>query len=287
MAADLEEMREVSFRLKTTSELPAFHVGLRHAAQGKESRVLVNPYVSEPDGSGWRQVNIPLSVFTNNGLPNLSIMDTLFLMFLHDEDGTSGRLLFDDVSFNREHCFAQIYDPAQEPSPGNLFGGNFHTHHDGAAAISTRQLWSDNTFRADGGQVIQITFGGNIGLDLGKEGFSFAQWETDLLGFDASAYDLLVIEMRGQEGGERPNIYLSDGTNRRPVLAEEISALTTLWNKVQIPMDHFAEQGVDLTHLESLQLSFEWEEMSGTIYLGNFYFEKSSPHHQVTYLTGK
>ena len=39
------------------------------------------------------------------------------------------------------------------------------------------------------------------------------------------------------------------------------------WKDVAIPMEVFASQGVDLSHLEELQFVFEWKQMSGTVYV--------------------
>jgi hypothetical protein len=41
---------------------------------------------------------------------------------------------------------------------------------------------------------------------------------------------------------------------------------------VSIPLADFEEYGVDLSHLEELQIVFEWERMSGTLYVDDIRF---------------
>ena len=51
--------------------------------------------------------------------------------------------------------------------------------------------------------------------------------------------------------------------------------ITTEWQRVEIPLSAFANYGVDLTHLAELRLAFEWEWMSGTVYLDDVQFGTS------------
>jgi hypothetical protein len=79
--------------------------------------------------------------------------------------------------------------------------------------------------------------------------------------------------MRGERGGEAPNVYLDDGTVRGVSRATERVALTRAWQKVRIPLAAFSAQGVDLSYLRKLQIEFEWEPMSGTIYVADIGLE--------------
>jgi len=58
------------------------------------------------------------------------------------------------------------------------------------------------------------------------------------------------------------------------VRAKEPPPITTSWQEIRIPLEKF--KGVDLSHLEAIQVVFEWEEMSGTIYIPEIYFEKNA-----------
>ena len=152
----------------------------------------------------------------------------------------------------------------------NFSGSGFRTIEKGAAAISAG-YHRDNSNKPVG--TVRISYGGNICLDYVEGRFSYAIWETDLLGFDTRQYKDLIIRIRGEKGDEKPNIYLSDGTTRQTVRAKEISPITTEWLDIHIPLQWYSYKGVDLSHVEKLQFDFEWEEMSGTIYISQIKFE--------------
>ena len=82
----------------------------------------------------------------------------------------------------------------------------------------------------------------------------------------------MSFRIRGTEGGEKPNVYLDDGNFRWGVDIERYAKVTTDWREVTIPLQAFAEYGVDLTHLAELQVLFEWDKMSGTIYIDDIRF---------------
>jgi hypothetical protein len=95
----------------------------------------------------------------------------------------------------------------------------------------------------------------------------------DLAGLDASNYQTLSFYIKGSDGGEQPNIYLVSKTDEIEVRGfvdiEDYITVTTSWQRVNIPLEIFENQGVDLCNLAYFQLGFEWEEMAGTIYLDN------------------
>ncbi|MDQ1352899.1 MAG: hypothetical protein QG657_3205, partial [Acidobacteriota bacterium] len=66
---------------------------------------------------------------------------------------------------------------------------------------------------------------------------------------------------------------LDDGTHRWGVDIEKYAPMTTSWNKINIPLEDFSDYGVDLTHIKEIQVVFEWERMTGTIYLDDLRFE--------------
>jgi hypothetical protein len=67
---------------------------------------------------------------------------------------------------------------------------------------------------------------------------------------------------------------------------EKYAPITTAWNRVTIPLKDFAEYGVDLTHLSELQVVFEWERMSGTIYLDDIRFGSATASSALPVVTG-
>ena len=89
---------------------------------------------------------------------------------------------------------------------------------------------------------------------------------------DGSQCGALSFRIRGAEGGESPNIYLDDGNFRWSVPLQDYLKVTPKWQTVTIPLSAFSDFGVDLTHLEELQVVFEWQRMSGTVYLDDVRF---------------
>ena len=120
---------------------------------------------------------------------------------------------------------------------------------------------------------LRISYGGTIGLSYGGRNFSFAMWETDLMGLDASKYKNIVLRIRGQKGGEQPNIYLDDACRRACLRPQDFRPISDTWQDLRLPLRKFTDLGIDITNLDKLQITFEWKEMSDTIYLNEIYFE--------------
>jgi hypothetical protein len=101
----------------------------------------------------------------------------------------------------------------------------------------------------------------------------------DLAGFNASAYRSLTFYLKGALGDERVNVYLASRAGnvetRRFVDLERFIRPSTVWQRVEIPLSEFSIQGVDLSKLSSLQFVFEFEEMSGTVFLDNISIQPS------------
>lgn len=268
MDADLGDMREVSLRLYAPETVPPMLLGLR-CGRWVEAKVSVQPYLSPPDEDGWRSLIIPLSAF--RGLSNLSSLEALFITFENKLLSGAGTILIDDIHFCSHPSSGKVVDFDVHDIEQNMLGGTFNTIEKEAAVISTG-YHKDRTCLPETGTA-RISYGGSIGLDYGGGRFSYAIWETSLLGFDARGFQNIVIKVRGENGGEKPNIWLDDGTTRRPVRAKEFAPITTSWQEISIPLEKFIAQGVDLSHLEAIQIVFEWEEMSGTAYLTEIRFE--------------
>ena len=106
--------------------------------------------------------------------------------------------------------------------------------------------------------------------------FSYAGWQTKLRGLDCSRCADLRFRIRGLDGGEKLNVYLDDGAKRWSVELTDFIEVTKDWKDVVIPLEHFAQYGVDLTHLAALELIFEWERMSGTVYIDDIRFGRGT-----------
>jgi len=162
----------------------------------------------------------------------------------------------------------------------NALGLATGTFSSGAAAVAVR--------RARGGDASiksptcsLLSYGGSIGTNLGVDGFSYAGWYTEVGGGDFREASEIAFDVRGVEGGESFHVYLSDGNVRRRVAVPGERIRRELWTRCRIPLVQFGEQGVDLGHIERVEIVFEWEPTSGAIYIDNLAFEET----QETVLT--
>jgi hypothetical protein len=195
----------------------------------------------------------------------------------NEGSGDQGTFYFSDLRVEPSLDVEHILDMTRFPMERNMLGGGFRTQASGAGAISAGYLEESKTGVPE--KSVRISYGGSIGVNYGGGGFSYTIWETDLLGLDARQYDSLVLKVKGQNGRERANIYLDDGTVRRCIRASEFAAPTESWQEIVLPLKRFSDAGVDLSHLEALQIDFEWEEMSGTIYVSEIRFANlPQPH---------
>jgi hypothetical protein len=267
----LAEFDSLIMSVKVVSGPPKFLIGLKPRG-GEEVKIAAAAHVGPADSAGWRDVTIPLAAF--RGTLGLSAMETFSIAFTNAVTGSKGELLIREVSFasNQNHV---IVDEFERPAIStNLLGQKNWTFSHGAAAVSVDMDSSRAT--APGKQCLRISYGGSVGLDLGGGDFSYSAWVAGLGGVDVSRAVYLRMRVKGQNGGEKPNIYLDDGTRRRHIDLEKIEPVTTAWHEFRIPLEEFARQGVDLTHAEQLQIVFEWEAMSGTIYVDDIEFGTES-----------
>jgi hypothetical protein len=116
-----------------------------------------------------------------------------------------------------------------------------------------------------GDRHLRIEYGGAIP-------WGYAGWRSELRGLDCSRCEAIRLRIRGAVGGERPNLYLDDGNHRWPVSLATYGEITTEWRELVVPLADIAEYGVDLTHLDALEIVFEWEPMSGAVYIDEIRF---------------
>lgn len=154
---------------------------------------------------------------------------------------------------NRSRLFAQFYQ--------------------GQAAISSTLTSNGHT-----NQGLRLDFS-----NVSAEGGNYAGWEvwlgdSDQTGIDLSKYSSLVVYIRGNVGGENPNIYLMmpgiDDYQRFWKAVESVAPVTTSWSKVEIPLSDFtlgqgAHEHVVLTSIQKIQIVFEWspQPTSGRVFI--------------------
>ena len=264
---DLAQYSTLDFSVKANDVVPAVKVGVRNLA-GIEGAAYISTYAQPGRRDGWWDISIPLTAL--QGLPDLHSPDVLFFAFHHQDNSGAGQLWIDDIRLEKAP-YAQIADFEQN-SERSLIGGNYEVAQSGAAALSVGTMKDlvekENT-------VLRLSYGGSIGKDYGLEhgGFSYAGWNAELKGMNAAGFTHLALRIRGEKGGETPNIYLNDGIDRYPMRAKELPEITREWQTWRLPLDHFANNGIDITHLVVMEMVFEWQEQSGTIYVDDIKFE--------------
>jgi hypothetical protein len=269
---DLNEMSELNFFIYAKKTVPKLHIGLG-SGNGDATLVPVSAYqLADTHGDG-AHFSIPISAFFTRGFPSQANLGRLSMAIWEPGESVRGTIALEGVSFSRNSTLATIADFRRLPMYVNLLGGRYRTRQENAAAIHAGYHRESPQNRDNGGGALRISYGGTIGKDYGQGRFSYSVWETDLMGFDARPYTFLSMEIRGEKGGERPNIYLDDGNVRRCARPREYGSIRKEWDVMRIPLHLFSGQGVDLSHLKALQLDFEWVPMSGTIYLGSIAFD--------------
>jgi uncharacterized protein (TIGR03437 family) len=227
---------------------------------GREVKVPLGRFLGRRavDGS-WQAASIPLAAF-GPGMDWGRIV-AVTLSF-EQAEGAAGTVLVDDLRFEQALAAVELED-FEEAGDRNRLGRGRSALAEGAAALTARQA------RQDGNGALQLSYGGDIGfIDRGREQpFSFALWKTELGGLDCSACGAVSFRIKGVRGGEAPNVYLDDGNFRWGVPIQEYATVVTDWQTVSIPLSRYAKPGVDLTHLAELQIAFEWEPMSGSVWV--------------------
>lgn len=115
--------------------------------------------------------------------------------------------------------------------------------------------------------------------------YNYSGWQALLgdssNGIDLSSYTSLTFSIRGEHGGETPNVWLMT-----PIINGEYERyysrqpLTPEWQRVSIPLGHFTsgtkpDEHVDLSKIHKIQVIFEWYQAptSGTVYIDDLCVE--------------
>jgi len=253
----------LSLRMKsdTAQELARVVIGLRDQA-GHEMKVKAADFLNQVFTSTWQAVNVPLAVFATQ-------VDTSHLdIFFVEVAGTQGRIYLDSLRLEKPFVPLTVdnFDDRADP---NALGGRVGVSTSApTATIETAYIMTGTHDDSPGSYAISYT------VPSGEWGL----WETDLGGLNVSDYAFLSFYIKGANGGEKVNLYLVDGSDwRSPIDVEGYvpgGAIRTDWSLVRVPLQAF--QGVDLTDLARIQLVFEWEPMTGTIFLDDLRFVASS-----------
>lgn len=264
---DLRNYATLSVSVKGDSDTADMLIGVRDH-HGREAKLPVGSYLeSRRISTDWQVATIPLVAFSDK--IDWRRVNGLSLSFEHS-DHSVGTIFIDQIQTVRSATSVEV-DRFEMAEHSNLLNQPHQYVAQGAAAINGRRV------REPDNHAFQISYGGSIGAihKNDREPFSFGMWKTELGGIDCSKCETISLRIRGTQGGERPNLYLSDGTFRWGVPIEAYVPVTKEWQEVRIPLKTYAEYGVDLTHLDAIEVVFEWEKMSGTVYIDDIRFGAS------------
>ena len=269
---NLTEYGSICFRVCSTNELMP-EIALKDVG-GRQVIVPSLDCVKRSGPSGWTDVQILLPPL--GSAIDLVHVAVLSFGFSSASAADVGRVLLDDIRFEPSPIVSgkpiPVADYEGRDMQWNLLGGRNFTFENGAGSIHASQVRRRENGKI-GGQCLLLAYGGSIGLDLGQDGFSFCGWEAKLGGIDLSSHRYLEMSIRGLQGGEQPNVYLTDGVMKRGVDLEKYGQVGTEWSVIRIPIRDFADRGIDITHVESLEFVFEWDRMSGAICLDDVSFQ--------------
>jgi hypothetical protein len=255
LSLDASPYNLLTFEVKgnITEILTSTVIGLRDNA-GHEMRVKAGDFMNQVSTETWQGVDLPLAVFATT--VDTSQLDTLFFQFVD----TPGTIYLDSLRLEAPLAPLTVdnFDDLAEP---NALGGGTGIYTSPGAIFETAYTTSGTYDNSPGGYVLSYT------LPAGE----WALWETYLPGLDVSEYAFLFFYVKGANGGEKVNLYLEDGSERRVyVNVEAYAPIATHWTPVRVPLQAF--EGVALTDLTKLKFVFEWDPMASTIFLDDLRF---------------
>ncbi len=259
---DVTPYRSLSFRIKGLADGEKAKVGLNDG-HGHEPKLEVSEHLPNGITTDWQTVNIPLTAFTRV-ITDWSQMHSFSLAFEEGIGSGQGTVCLDDIRF----------EPAALPIPLDNFNdldnqngvGQLHDTDIGSGASLDVSYDQVNPY-GDAGASLALTY--NVPSDA-----SYAAWQSGL-DLDVSSYDKLSFAVKGANGGENFHIWLVDQAEHSGWV--EVISYTTVANAwspmlVEIPLQDFAAEGVDLTQLSLFKVAFEWVPMNGTVYLDDIRF---------------
>lgn len=255
---DLRDFDRLSLWVRGGKSGQDLLVGLKDTL-GNESKVLVSRYLGHPLSPTWQEINIPLTAFTE--IKDWGQVELLSFSFDHIHNQT-GIFFVDQIQIQKGFS-TLLVDNFERTNDHNALGLPQYTYARGAATVEGKRVQNSPngvyrlSYSVDSGKIKPTT----------KEPKSFAGWASPLSGINCSRCETLEFRLRGEAGGENATIYLDDGNFRWGLELAKFVDVTTDWQKVTIPIDSYAEAGVDMTHLDKIHVVFEGGEMSGTIYL--------------------
>lgn len=263
---DLSNYKFLTFWIKGSLGGEKLKVGLKDTFWN-ETKVSIDDYLSSGVTTSWQKVIIPLTAFRN--ITAWTSMDNISITFENSLGAPlSGTVYIDEFRFEKvaDTIMVSTFNTAGDR---NALGDELRSFTSGTATISVG--YDANNSYNNSAYGYNITYSGVI-----VPNGNYAGWKTYLNNLDASGFNSLSFYIKGSVGNEKPNIYFGYGElssyDKKYVDIERYVAVTTAWQRVNIPLSDFVSQGVDISKLIELQFVFEWENTAGTIYLDDIHF---------------
>jgi hypothetical protein len=232
-------------------------------------KLKLSDYLLDGITDQWQEARIPLAA--SSVVTDWTRGDSYVIAFEANQGASKGTTWWDDVAFETS-CVPLWVDNFNDEDDFNALRGSSNIYWWEAeitSSASIAQAYGD----AGAGLALSYT------VPAGK----YAGWETGLRDVNLSNYDRLVFNIKSAAGGEKPNIYLRDGDDKRGfVNIEDYAPLSTEWQTVVIPLQSFGD--LDLTRIQALQIIIEWgpTDVEGTLFLDNIRFLPSAGCSQIT-----
>lgn len=261
--ADLSPYNSIVFRVKGASGGEKVRIGLNDGA-GHEPKIEISEYLPNGITTNWQTVGIPLIAFTS--IADWSAMESFTLVAEESISSGSGTIYVDNLNFEPDGWIIQL-DNFNDLNNQNGVGLLHDT--DISSGASLEPTYDQTNPHGGAGASLALTYNVPNG--------SYAAWHSGLGGLDVSSYDNLSFVVRGASGGESFHVWLVDQSGGDDDDWVEVTSYTTVTNTwpsapVEIPLQEFDEQGVDLTQLSLFKIAFEWVPMNGTVYLDDIRF---------------
>ena len=226
------------------------------SANRVERKVRMQDFISAKLPEGWQVFEIPLVYF---GLVNLRAITKLSLSLFSE-----GRIHISEISFDSYNpTYLKVLDFS---TAHNLFGWDTVLISSGKAVIDSTKSQAE----------ITLSYSGEIGKDMGYEGFSWCGWDIPLSGVDLRSYDTLRLKLKGNSAKDYVNIYLDDGNKRWPYELKLKPGAKGEYHSYDIPLQHFRSNKLDLGCIARMQFIWEWQSGSGSISVSEIGFTNAS-----------
>jgi len=252
----------LAFEIKGSDreELASTVVGLSDEA-GHKMGVKAGDFLNQVLTDTWQGGGVPLAAFAT--AVDMTQLDTLFIEFADTRGASQGTIYLDRLRLEMPLAPLTVDNFDDRADPIGL-GGGTGIFTDPGATLETAYITDGTHDHSPGSYVISYT------LPSG----TWALWETYTLGVDVSDYAFLSFYVKGADGGEKVNLYLEDGDGQKDYVDVEDyvsdGAISTDWTAVRVPVQAF--EGLMLTDLDKIKFVFEWEPMSGAIFLDDLRF---------------